>query len=99
MGASLVFSVYGDENRLRTARRMGADVTLNYKEVDVVSEVKRLTGAGADVAIEALGAQETFEQSVRCLRPAGTLSSLGVYSGNCKFLTTPSPRALAITAS
>ncbi len=56
MGASLVFSVDGDENRLRTARRMGADVTLNYKEVDVVSEVKRLTGAGADVAIEALGA-------------------------------------------
>ena len=80
MGASLVFSVDGDENRLRTARRMGADVTLNYKEVDVVSEVKRLTGVGADVAIEALGAQETFEQSLRCLRPAGTLSSLGVYS-------------------
>jgi threonine dehydrogenase-like Zn-dependent dehydrogenase len=81
MGASLVISVDGDENRLRMARWMGADVALNYKEVNVVSEVKRLTGVGADVAIEALGAQETFEQSLRCLRPAGTLSSLGVYSG------------------
>jgi threonine dehydrogenase-like Zn-dependent dehydrogenase len=81
MGASLVIGVDGDENRLRMARRMGADVTLNFKEVDVAQEVRRLTGAGADVAIEALGSQETFEQALRCLRPAGTLSSLGVYSG------------------
>jgi threonine dehydrogenase-like Zn-dependent dehydrogenase len=60
---------------------MGADVTLDYRDVDVVSEVKRLTGGGADVAIEALGTQQTFESALRSLRPAGTLSSLGVYSG------------------
>ena len=47
----------------------------------MVAEVKRLTGGGADVAIEALGTQQTFESALRCLRPAGTLSSLGVYSG------------------
>ena len=41
----------------------------------------RLTGGGADVAIEALGTQQTFESALRCLRPGGTLSSLGVYSG------------------
>jgi threonine dehydrogenase-like Zn-dependent dehydrogenase len=82
MGAALIIGVDGDEHRLRMAQRMGADVTLNYKEVDVVNEVKRLTGGGADVAIEALGTQETFEQALRCLRPGGTLSSLGVYSGN-----------------
>jgi threonine dehydrogenase-like Zn-dependent dehydrogenase len=46
-----------------------------------VAEVKRLTGGGADVAIEALGTQQTFESALRSLRPAGTLSSLGVYSG------------------
>jgi len=33
------------------------------------------------VAIEALGAQQTFENALRSLRPGGTLSSLGVYSG------------------
>jgi Threonine dehydrogenase and related Zn-dependent dehydrogenases len=33
------------------------------------------------VAIEALGTQQTFESALRSLRPAGTLSSLGVYSG------------------
>src|SRR5262250_3026278 len=81
MGASLVIGIDSDENRLAMSKRMGADVTLDYRDVDVVAEVKRLTGGGADVAIEALGTQQTFENCLRCLRPGGTLSSLGVYSG------------------
>ncbi len=81
MGAALVVGVDGDANRLQRARRMGADVVLDYRECDVVAELKRLTGGGADVAIEALGTQETFESALRALRPGGTLSSLGVYAG------------------
>ena len=81
MGAALVIGVDGDANRLAMARRMGADVVLDYRAVDVISEVLRLTGGGADVSIEALGTQQTFESALRCLRPGGTLSSLGVYSG------------------
>jgi threonine dehydrogenase-like Zn-dependent dehydrogenase len=81
MGAALVIGVEGDENRLAMARRMGADVALDYRQVDVVAEVRKLTGGGADVAIEALGTQATFEAALRSLRPGGTLSSLGVYSG------------------
>ena len=80
-GAALIIGVDGDTNRLAMARRMGADVVLDYREVDVVSEVLRLTGGGADVSIEALGTQATFESALRSLRPGGTLSSLGVYSG------------------
>jgi threonine dehydrogenase-like Zn-dependent dehydrogenase len=81
MGAALVIGVDGNETRLSMAKRLGADVVLNRHEVDVVAEVKRLSGGGVDVAIEALGIPETFEQGLRCLRPGGTLSSLGVYSG------------------
>ena len=81
MGASFIIGIDGDENRLAMAKRMGADVVLDYREVDVVSEVQRLTNGGADVAIEALGTQQTFESALRSLRPGGTLSSLGVYSG------------------
>jgi len=81
MGASLIIGVDGDDHRLAMSKRMGADVTLDYRGVDIVAEVKRLTGGGADVSIEALGTQQTFESSLRSLRPAGTLSSLGVYSG------------------
>ena len=81
MGAAIVIGIDGDDNRLAMAKRMGADIALEYRAQDVVAEVKRLTGGGADVAIEALGTQQTFESALRCLRPGGTLSSLGVYSG------------------
>ena len=82
MGASLVIGVDGDDVRLGAARRMGADAVLDYRHCDPVEEVVRLTGGGGvDVAIEALGTQQTFENCLRCLRPGGTLSSLGVYSG------------------
>jgi alcohol dehydrogenase len=81
MGASMIIGVDSDPVRLAMARSMGADVALDFTQLDVVEEVKRLTGGGADVTIEALGTQATFENALRCLRPGGTLSSLGVYSG------------------
>jgi alcohol dehydrogenase len=81
MGAALVIGVDGDANRLAMSQRMGADVVLDYRECDPIGEVKKLTGDGADVAIEALGTQQTFESALRSLRPGGMLSSLGVYSG------------------
>jgi threonine dehydrogenase-like Zn-dependent dehydrogenase len=41
-----------------------------------------LDPAHRDVAIEALGTQDTFAGALRVLRPGGTLSSLGVYSSD-----------------
>lgn len=81
MGASFIVGVESDPVRVKMSTLMGADVVLHPKQCDVVGEVKRLTNGGADVAIEALGLPETFENCLRCLRPGGTLSSLGVYSG------------------
>jgi threonine dehydrogenase-like Zn-dependent dehydrogenase len=46
-----------------------------------LAEIKKMTDGGADVAIEALAAQETFENCLRSLRAGGTLSTLGVYAG------------------
>jgi threonine dehydrogenase-like Zn-dependent dehydrogenase len=81
-GASLIMAVDRIPARLEMARKMGADVIINPDEQDVASEVRRLTGGGADVAIEALGTQVTFEGALRSVRPGGTVSSLGVYSGH-----------------
>jgi alcohol dehydrogenase len=82
MGAAVVIGVDGDDGRIAMARKMGVNVVLDYRKVDVVDEIRRLTGGtGVDVAIESLGTQETFENALRVLRPGGTLSSLGVYSG------------------
>jgi len=81
MGAALVIGVDGDDHRIAMARKMGVDVVLDYRTTDVVAEIRKLTGGGVDVAIEALGTEQTFENALRVLRPGGTLSSLGVYSG------------------
>ncbi|MGO9837367.1 MAG: zinc-binding dehydrogenase [Polyangiaceae bacterium] len=81
-GASLVIGVDSVPKRLEMAKRMGADVVIDHTKQDAVAEIKKLTGGGVDVAIEALGQQATFENALRCLRPGGTLSSLGVYSGH-----------------
>ncbi|MCE0733099.1 NAD(P)-dependent alcohol dehydrogenase [Halomonas sp. G15] len=82
-GAGLIIAVDGVDERLEMARKMGADVTLNFRQVDVVDEIRKLTGGrGVDASIEALGLQQTFEQALRVIKPGGTLSSLGVYSEN-----------------
>ncbi len=86
-GAGLIIGVDMLPDRRAMSRRFGATVTLDPAAQDVVAEIKRLTeGRGVDVAIEALGRQETFEAALRSTRAGGTLSSLGVYSGK---LTAP----------
>jgi alcohol dehydrogenase len=81
-GATRIFAVDGLDERLAMSKRLGADVTINYKEQDPVTAIRDATqGRGVDVAIEALGTQVTFESCLRVLRPGGVLSSLGVYSG------------------
>lgn len=80
-GAGLIIAVDGVDERLAMARQLGADVTLDFRSVDVVDEILRITGGrGVDASIEALGLQSTFEAALRVLKPGGTLSSLGVYS-------------------
>ena len=80
-GASTIVAIDGNNQRLAMSKKMGADITLNFNEVDVVDEVLKLTaGRGVDSSIEALGLKSTFEQALKVLKPGGTLSSLGVYS-------------------
>ena len=69
--------------RREMSRRFGASLTLIPPAPMMWSrEIKGSTGGrGVDVAIEALGRQETFESALRSIRPGGVLSSLGVYSG------------------
>ena len=81
-GASLIIGVDPLPDRRAMAHQFGASVTLDPRSADVVAAIKHMTdGRGVDVAIEALGRQETFEMALRSVRPGGVLSSLGVYSG------------------
>src|SRR5262245_26481759 len=81
-GAALIIAVDSVRQRLEMADRFGANVVIDFTSTDQVAAIKKLTGGrGADVSIEALGRQETFENALRATRPGGTVSSLGVYSG------------------
>ncbi|MDM0013833.1 NAD(P)-dependent alcohol dehydrogenase [Variovorax sp. J22P168] len=85
MGASTIIGVDTVPERLAVARALGADHVVDFRQGDPVEQILALTdGRGADVAIEALGTQGTFESSLRVLRPGGTLSSLGVYSSDLR---------------
>ncbi|HEY6028548.1 MAG TPA: NAD(P)-dependent alcohol dehydrogenase [Pseudolabrys sp.] len=85
MGATTIIAVDTVPARMEIARKMGADHVVDFGKTDPVKEIMRLTdGRGVDVAIEALGRQQTFEAALRVLRPGGTLSSLGVYSADLK---------------
>ena len=84
-GALRVLCIGAPMNRLEVAAQAGASAVLNFEERGEGERLEwileRANGRGADVTIEALGTQGTFENALRCLRPGGTLSSLGVYSG------------------
>jgi alcohol dehydrogenase len=82
LGASQIIVIDPDPVRLQMATQFGATTTLTPAD-GPLDRIRELTGGrGVDVAIEALGTQETFESALRSLRPGGTLSSVGVYSGH-----------------
>jgi alcohol dehydrogenase len=90
MGASLIVGVDRIEKRLRLSRALGADEVIDYSEEDPVAAIKRLTeGRGVDVAIEALGTQQTFQACLEATRPGGRISSLGVYGGKLEIPVEP----------
>jgi len=83
MGATTIIAVESLPERIAMAKSMGATQVVDFSKTDPVDEIRRITGGrGVDVAIEALGRQETFEAALRVLRPGGALSSLGVYSSD-----------------
>ncbi len=89
LGAGLIIGIDGMAHRLELAKRFGADAMVNFKEADAVAEVMRLTGGvGVDSAIEALGAQPTFEACVKATRPGGTISVAG-YFGEGEYVRIP----------
>ena len=80
-GAS-VFATASTDEKLAHARKMGADVTINYKDTDFSEVVLDVTnGRGVDVVLEHVGAA-TWKQSIASLAKNGRLVSCGVTTGN-----------------
>jgi threonine dehydrogenase-like Zn-dependent dehydrogenase len=81
-GAGVVIAVESMPERQKLAKHYGADHVIDHHRDDAVAAILRLTdGQGVDAAIEALGAQATFEACVRATRPGDTISNVGYHGG------------------
>lgn len=80
-GAHTIIAIDIDDRKLEWAREFGATHTINARETDPVAAVRGLTGGnGVNVAIEAVGRPETFEQAFYARDHAGTVVLVGVPS-------------------
>jgi NADPH:quinone reductase-like Zn-dependent oxidoreductase len=76
-----VITTAGDEPKLEKARALGADFGINHYQQKISEEVKRITNKdGVDIVVEHVGAA-TWEESMKSLKPAGTLVTCGATTG------------------
>jgi threonine dehydrogenase-like Zn-dependent dehydrogenase len=88
-GAGLVIGVESVPSRQKLAQMYGADEIVDFTKEDVVERVMELTdGQGVDTAVEALGADATFQTCVKITKPGGTVSNTG-YFGDGEFVRIP----------
>ncbi len=65
------------ETRRDTARKLGADATVNPASPTLADEVRALTGDGFDLVFEASGARAALRQAFDLVRPGGTIVQIG----------------------
>jgi D-arabinose 1-dehydrogenase-like Zn-dependent alcohol dehydrogenase len=77
------------QEKLDFVRALGADAVIDASREDPVAAVRRLTGGGADVALEALGVPATTVPALKSLRKLGRMVQVGMPAG--EHVTMPIP--------
>jgi NADPH:quinone reductase-like Zn-dependent oxidoreductase len=81
LGATVIGTTSSEEKAERI-RRAGCDHVINYSREDFANTALEITkGQGVDVVYDAVG-RDTFENSLKALKPRGTLVSFGQASGD-----------------
>ena len=82
LGAHVTVITSSDE-RIARVRQLGADAAVNYRAMPEWAKATReITGGrGYDLIFE-LGGEKTLPQSLRCIRPGGTVAMIGILSGS-----------------
>lgn len=76
-----VITTAGDEHKMAKARELGADHVINHYQQKISEEVRKITDKeGVDVVLEHVG-PATWDESLRSLKPAGTLVTCGATTG------------------
>lgn len=78
LGAGKVYLTGSRESRLKIGRDLGADMTINFSEQDVVDTIMKDTnGLGVELVIECSGAPKAIEQAYEVVMRGGRLSFIG----------------------
>jgi len=86
-GCGRIIAVDLSPTRLELAGELGADEVLRSDEVDVVEAVRERTGGrGADIAVEAVGIDQTVRTAVDCVRKGGAVTLVGNVSPRVELL-------------
>ncbi|MFN9449445.1 MAG: zinc-dependent alcohol dehydrogenase family protein [Rubrivivax sp.] len=82
LGAHVTVISSSDE-RIERVTQMGADAAINYRITPEWAKATRdvTGGRGYDLILE-LGGEKTLPQSLRCIRPGGTVAMIGILSGS-----------------
>jgi putative PIG3 family NAD(P)H quinone oxidoreductase len=80
LGAAHVACTVGSAEKAAAVRDLGADLVVNYREQDFVEATRELTGRGADLVLDIIGAKY-FARNVATLAPDGRLVVIGMQGG------------------
>jgi L-iditol 2-dehydrogenase len=85
-GCGRIVSVDLEDDRLALAKQLGADEVLNSRSVDIPARIRELTdGLGADVVMEAVGADATVRMSIDCARKGAFVTLIGNVTATVNF--------------
>jgi NADPH:quinone reductase-like Zn-dependent oxidoreductase len=76
-----VIATAGNDAKMARAKELGADYVINHYQQKISEEVRKITNKeGVDLVLEHVG-EATWSESVKCLKPAGTLVTCGATTG------------------
>jgi L-iditol 2-dehydrogenase len=85
-GCGRLVSVDLEDDRLALAKQLGADVVLNSRSQDIPARIREMTGGlGADLVLEAVGADATVRMSIESARKGGVVTLIGNVTASVSF--------------
>jgi len=88
-GAAEIYAVGSRPNCVKAAKEYGATHIINYKEGNIVEQVKALTkGKGVDAVIVAGGEVDTLSEAICMVKPGGRIGNVNFFS-NGDYLKIP----------
>jgi NADPH:quinone reductase-like Zn-dependent oxidoreductase len=81
MSGARVIATSSSDAKIGRLKALGADVTLNYKQIpDWGKKAREITGRGVDLVVE-VGGVGTLNESIRATKIGGTIAFIGVLAG------------------